>query len=87
MPSLLLIDIILSMLIAYVLFAVFQGLFERWGIVPVIKLDDSNVKPMFKKLYSGEPVLFFVMLIITLWIVSHLLYFGVRGYDILWWGC
>jgi len=85
--QLLLIDIILCMLITYILFAIFQGVFERLGIVPVIKLDDSNVKPIFKKLYSGEPVLFFVMLIITLWIISHLLYFGVRGYELLWWGC
>ena len=83
--AILLIDIILCMFVGYVLFAIFQGLFERWGIVPIITLDDRNVKPQFKKIYSGEPVLFFVMLIIFLWISSHLLYFGIRGYEIVWW--
>jgi len=83
--EILLIDIILCMVLGYVLFAIFQGLFERLRVVPIIRLDDSQVLPKFKKLYSGEPVLFFIMLIITLWIVSHLIYFGIRGYEIIWW--
>jgi len=83
--SILLIDIILCMLSAYILFAIFQGLLERAGVVPIIRLDDNQVKSQFKTLYSGEPVLFFVILIIFLWIASHLLYFAVRGYEIIWW--
>ncbi len=77
-------DIMVIMGVAYLLFAITQGLGERFGIFPIIQLNDSNVKEQFKKIYTGEPVLFFVMQIIAIWIASHLIYLGIRGYTLMW---
>lgn len=83
--EILMIDIVFCFFLFGIIFAIVQGLGERAGVLAVLRFDYSNLKEQFKTKFRGEPIIFFVIEMIAVWLISHTLYYWIiRQYTIGW---
>ena len=75
-------DILVALSIFLGLMIIFQGVFERLGIVPIFYFNMEYVK--LKKPYGYEPLLYELLLVLTCLFLSFIFYFKKRNYNLLW---